>query len=297
MTWYADEDEDGYGDPDNSTLTSNCTPPAGHVTDNTDCNDNDATLTPADNDGDGYSTCSDDCDDTEPTAYPDNREIADDGIDQDCNGSDASCNNPTYESWWVQFGYTYSSCDWGNDGNLSATEGIYSARREQVETYTLPASEVFCEISAPFAESNGGVTDWYAYDDALLMAYNNFVMFTTTNDFIQNLSWYGSGMGKVYDWDDIAGTTMSYGFDPWERGGNTSVLFPDPSATTYGDMEIYMDDDYVNSLNEHAMETGEISLMLVTFGDNDDWSWGWGSDGADCFSQGFGFLMEMYIGD
>ena len=45
-TYYADTDSDNYGDPDNSTTTCSDTPPAGYVTDNTDCDDTDAAINP-----------------------------------------------------------------------------------------------------------------------------------------------------------------------------------------------------------------------------------------------------------
>jgi hypothetical protein len=43
-----------------------------------------------DYDGDGYSAASGDCDDTNSGAFPGNQELAGDGIDQDCDGHDAS---------------------------------------------------------------------------------------------------------------------------------------------------------------------------------------------------------------
>jgi MYXO-CTERM domain-containing protein len=62
-TWYADADDDSYGDP--SVSESDCEQPSGFVEDDTDC------------------------DDTDPTVYPGADDIEDDGIDQDCDGSDA----------------------------------------------------------------------------------------------------------------------------------------------------------------------------------------------------------------
>ncbi|MEW6587241.1 MAG: CARDB domain-containing protein, partial [Nitrospirota bacterium] len=56
--YYMDSDADGYGDPNEAVQS--CTRPQGYVTDNTDCDDNDALEHPGqtwykDTDGDGYS--------------------------------------------------------------------------------------------------------------------------------------------------------------------------------------------------------------------------------------------------
>lgn len=61
-TWYLDADTDGYG---GTTSRGSCTAPAGYVAVNGDCDDGDSGIS--------------------PVAY----DIAGDGIDQDCDGSDA----------------------------------------------------------------------------------------------------------------------------------------------------------------------------------------------------------------
>lgn len=110
ITYYADIDTDGLGDANNTTV--GCVLPVGYVTNSNDCNDTDnligvATTTyylDADLDtyGDlnttiiactlpvGYVTNSLDCNDGNNTINPMGIEILDNGIDEDCSGSDAS---------------------------------------------------------------------------------------------------------------------------------------------------------------------------------------------------------------
>jgi len=111
-TWYADMDNDGYGDLGNSTTS--CAQPTSHVTDTTDCDDGDSAINPAadelcdavdndcdgdidedsatdastwyaDDDGDSYGDPSD----TTVACYTPSGFVAD---DTDCDDTDATIN-------------------------------------------------------------------------------------------------------------------------------------------------------------------------------------------------------------
>ncbi len=104
-TWYADDDGDGFGDPDQTQAA--CEQPSGYVSDSSDCDDSDADINPDaretwydgidadcddaddyDADGDGYraeSSGGSDCDDSDENVNPSEAEVCDD-VDNDCSG-------------------------------------------------------------------------------------------------------------------------------------------------------------------------------------------------------------------
>jgi hypothetical protein len=92
VVWYRDQDGDGFGDPANSIETSD--PGIGYVADNTDCNDQ------------------------EETIHPGAPEECDDGIDQNCSGSDQVC--PPAPEDLDGDGYIEDDC---NDNNFNIHPG------------------------------------------------------------------------------------------------------------------------------------------------------------------------------
>ena len=103
--WYADQDEDGYGDA--MSRLRGCEQPPGFVADHSDCDDQDASVHPGaddswydgvdgdcagdddhDADADGYSwegTGGADCDDQDASIHPGVPDWTD-GLDRDCDG-------------------------------------------------------------------------------------------------------------------------------------------------------------------------------------------------------------------
>ncbi len=132
LTWYADFDEDGYGDLDNPAVA--CLEPYGYGTDTSDCDDNDPDIFPGateiyydgvdqdcdeasdyDADLDGYDTLDsggEDCDDDDELVNPDAAEIWYDGIDQDCDeASDYDMDGDGFDSET----YDGEDCDDGDE--------------------------------------------------------------------------------------------------------------------------------------------------------------------------------------
>ena len=106
--WYADTDEDGFGDPDNHI--EECDPPSGYVADD------------------------DDCDDSTPSVFPGASEICDE-MDNDCDGVvDEGVTNTYYEDVdgdaWGNPDITMEACDL--PGGYSASVGDCDDTNENI---------------------------------------------------------------------------------------------------------------------------------------------------------------------
>ncbi len=156
QTWYADADLDTFGDV--SVHTVACDAPAGFVSDDQDCDDDDVTINPdgaevcnaadddcdgetdedsaidaspwyADTDGDGYGNADDAvvaCD--APAGYIDDDTDCDDGVNGDhpgatetCDGADNNCDSAVDEAGAVGESTFYADGDADTYGNASST--------------------------------------------------------------------------------------------------------------------------------------------------------------------------------
>ncbi len=138
LNYYADTDGDGYGS--SNLLGSFCSPPINSSLENTDCNDNNATVWQMatlyiDSDGDGYTnglqllcyganipegfsiiSLGTDCDDSNTSIYP--------GATELCDGIDNNCNGDTDEGLTITY---YRDFDNDGYGNPSITQTGCSA--------------------------------------------------------------------------------------------------------------------------------------------------------------------------
>jgi hypothetical protein len=154
--YYRDADGDGFGDANVSQQS--CIPLEGFVTDNTDCNDSEA------------------------SAYPGAEEICGDGIDNDCDGLvDEDCGNPDL-------------IENLNEGDLISHDFRSSAFDRTVgQTFTTGATpKELSSISVKFGgPGNGGIVfmELYEIDNAVLTKVATSLqkgIFPNTNNFVFN---------------------------------------------------------------------------------------------------------------
>lgn len=135
MVWYLDSDGDGYGDP--TKADADCAQPQGYVSNNYDCDDDDASVSPAsgdcpnpetdDVDGDGQTVEEGDCDDNDETVYAGANELCD-GLDNDCD-SDIDEDAVDQSLWYLD-----------NDGDGFGVQ-ISGLESDEIELLTTMACE------------------------------------------------------------------------------------------------------------------------------------------------------------
>ena len=157
VTWYADDDDDKFGDPTSSTI--DCDQPLGFVADDTDCDDDDDAQHPgadelcndedddcdgdidedsatdvltwyADTDGDTYGdAASSDIDCDQPTGFVADATDCDDSdatqhpsADERCNGEDDDCDGTTDEDSAVDVATWYADTDGDTYGDPASAD-------------------------------------------------------------------------------------------------------------------------------------------------------------------------------
>ncbi|MCA0232705.1 MAG: hypothetical protein LCH91_19720, partial [Bacteroidetes bacterium] len=194
-TYYADADGDGFGNP--AVSQQACTQPTGYVTDNTDCDDNDALERPnqvwyKDTDNDGYAqtgaatmtqcerpigykvatellATSGDCNDNNNAIKPGASEVCD-GVDNNCNGStdEGGICSPDYTITTTSGAIVITDLA-GNGETLSASQN---------------GSNIQFNVTGRTYSLNGGLTQNFPADVALASASSITINTATGNDII-----------------------------------------------------------------------------------------------------------------
>ncbi|MBA2883027.1 hypothetical protein HNR65_003384 [Desulfosalsimonas propionicica] len=116
----------------------------------------------ADNDGDGYSVNDGDCNDNDASVYPGAEEICGDGIDQNCDGTDAACTEENDDT--SNDGSDSESGDDGSsdDGSSDADSGDDSDNTDDQTDGTVSEDTQFGDVTL----------SWSRPDDDRIAGYN-----------------------------------------------------------------------------------------------------------------------------
>jgi hypothetical protein len=134
LTWYADKDNDNYGDPATSDI--DCNQPTAYVADNTDCRP------------------------TDSTAYP--------GADEYCDGHDDDCDNDIDENDSVDASTWYVDSDTDGYGEINTTKtqcyqpsGYVSSSTDcdDTDNNINPAGTEICDSNDDDEDCDGGADD------------------------------------------------------------------------------------------------------------------------------------------
>ena len=196
-TYYADSDGDGFGD-DSDAGVQVCEQPSNTVTDNTDC------------------------DDTDASSFPGATETAGDGIDQDCDGSDLAPGTPLSDL---------------GAGDLILTEiiqnpdAVSDANGEWFELYNASADEV--NLDGLVIEDGTG-SDSHTVSGNVLVAAGTYGVLCRNEDSATNggvtCDYEYSGFTLGNGADEVVLSYHTVEFDRVEYDGGTA--FPDPTGAS-----------------------------------------------------------------
>jgi parallel beta-helix repeat protein len=177
--WYTDGDGDGYGDPLLPTPTL-CVQPSGTVSDDSDCDDSDASINPG------------------------AAEVCEDGVDDDCSGvADDGC--VTAEE---HCGTITSDTTWASGSVHIVTCNLY------IQGSSRPTLTIEDNVSVSVDAGYSILVGWSSYGSLEVTGSSSGVLFTSSESSPAVGDWNGLSIGTYDQGSELTGLTVEYG------GGN-----------------------------------------------------------------------------
>ena len=173
------------------------------------------------------------------------------------------------------------SCPFGSGDNLEALDAHVQGRFTQLEAFSVDDAATVCALRFAFSASQGGMSFPLRYDDQLLFALNDRVIFASDERMVAALPRDAAGLA-VYNWAAVAGMEMDFDPTSWSVGATDVVDLP--SHDVAGDAHVEIEDAALEAFR--GVSAGQLDFSLVSFGDNDF---------SDCGHTGLGFWVEIDV--
>lgn len=182
----------------------------------------------------------------------------------------ASCSSGQRSKRTIQvvFEATTGACQWGQNGNLSARDGVVRARFEQKVELGLPTGELVCEVGITSPSQN------IIFDDELLLTFNDIVLLSSF-DYTPRLPRNPESPeveSFLYDWGKLLGGVNPGGSDtpPYCLGaGQPGALCTIPQTQTVGSFALALSPRESALLGFSAKTKNTAQVGLIVTGDND----------------------------
>ena len=180
--------------------------------------------------------------------------------------------------------YGTDNCQWGQYGNSNGTNGYFSARRDSTDSFPLTGDQTLCDASFSFEVDDGGVDQEFAYDDQFIFVVNDHALF---GSFAAHTNMLPQANGAyAYSWGDIFEQQMGYSANPWIVASNQGSYIDIPDPEDNGDLIVGLSDVVLDNILDE--NTTEITVRMITFGDNDN---------GDCYHTGLTLFADLTIGE
>ena len=253
--WFADVDNDTFGDATNTTAS--CTQPTNYLLDDTDCDDND------------------------PNAYVGATEIIDDGIDQDCDGADAT-GITADELTFGDLIITEFMADGYKGGGNDEWFEVYNNTNQDIDPFGLQ-----------IADANNIIT----IGDHFLIPANSYFVFVNNENPVDNGN---------FDWQNIPHYEYpSIGFNDngdditllWDDGNSdiiiSSITYANASPNFhYAEGLSSIVDDHTVTNNDNDVLWCSSATLYHTDGNNEYYGTP-GSTNDNCDGDGDGFFNTI----
>ena len=120
----------------------------------------------------------------------------------------------------------------------------------------------------------------------MLIVINERVIAASHNELVNVLS--QDSYGRVYDWNSIKGTGMSFSTSNWFVDSSTNFSFLQPMDYPYVvATNLALSHSSLESVLQKVYDDNEMRFSLITFGDNDTY---------DCYHSDFYMEFDVSIG-